>query len=419
MPQLTSQLKSMQLFKIITLVCLCLFLNAPLAWAIPIKIGMSATFTGASRNLGIELYQGAMAYIENVNKSGGINGNEILVQVYDDKYEPLPALQNTIKLVEQDKVIALFNYVGTPTVVQILPLLKKYADQNTLLFFPLTGAQPHRQPPYSQYVFNLRASYREETAGIVDNLVKVGRKRIAIFYQLDSYGRSGWDGVLKALQKNDLDIVEEATYRRGATFETSFKPQVEAIKKATPDAIISIGSYQACAGFIRDARNAGLNIPIANVSFVGSESLLKLLVEAAGQSGRDYTRNLINSQVVPSYEDLSLPAVEEYRKLIDAYRATPSKPPIPSDYKPIRYSFVSFEGFLNAKLLVEILKLVPDLSTPPDLSPIVEKLENLDIGIGAPITFNSQKHQALNTVYYTTVESGIFIPIRDWDKFAK
>lgn len=412
----------MKLFKFITftILCyLCLFFNPYLAWAVPIKIGMSATFTGASRNLGIELYQGAMAYIENVNKSGGINGNEIVVQVYDDKYEPLPALQNTIKLVEQDQVISLFNYVGTPTVVQILPLLKKYAEQNTLLFFPLTGAQPHRQPPYSQYVFNLRASYREETGGIVDNLVKVGHKRIAVFYQLDSYGRSGWDGVLKALQKNDLDIVEEATYRRGTTFDASFKAQVEAIKKANPDAIISIGSYQACAGFIRDARDAGLNVPIANVSFVGSESLLKLILEAGDKSGRDYTRNLINSQVVPSYEDLSLPAVEEYRKLIDAYRSQPSKPPVPDDYKPIRYSFVSLEGFLNAKLLVEILKSVPDFSLPLDLRPIVEKVENLDIGIGVPITFSAQKHQALSNVYYTTVESKKFIPIRNWEKFTK
>ncbi|HBE16515.1 MAG TPA: ABC transporter substrate-binding protein [Cyanobacteria bacterium UBA11149] len=412
----------MKLFKFITfsILCyLCLFLNPYLAWAVPIKIGMSATFTGASRNLGIELYQGAMAYIENVNKSGGINGNEIVIQVYDDSYEPLPALKNTIKLVEQDRVISLFNYVGTPTVVQILPLLKKYVEQNTLLFFPLTGAQPHRQPPYSQYVFNLRASYREETGGIVDNLVKVGNKRIAVFYQLDSYGRSGWDGVLKALQKNDLDIVEEATYRRGTTFDTSFKSQVEAIKKENPDAIISIGSYQACAGFIRDARDGGLNVPIANVSFVGSESLLKLLLEAGDKSGRDYTRNLINSQVIPSYEDLSLPAVEEYRKLIDAYRSQPSKPPVPDDYKPIRYSFVSFEGFLNAKLLVEILKLVPDFSPGLDLRHIVEKVENLDIGIGVPITFSAQKHQALSNVYYTTVESGIFIPIRNWEKFAK
>jgi branched-chain amino acid transport system substrate-binding protein len=50
--------------------------------------------------------------------------------------------------------------------------------------------------------------------------------------------------------------------------------------------------------------------------------MLSLLVKHRNSTGRDYTRALVNSQVVPSYEDLSLPAVTEYRAFMDKYRST-------------------------------------------------------------------------------------------------
>src|SRR5215475_4828682 len=103
-------------------------------------IGMSAAFTGTSQDLGIELYRGSMAYIEHVNRRGGIYGRKIVIKAYDDSYNPIPAIQNTIKLVQADNVFLLFNYVGTPTVTRILPLLKSYKDKFIYLFSPFTGA---------------------------------------------------------------------------------------------------------------------------------------------------------------------------------------------------------------------------------------------------------------------------------------
>ena len=99
-----------------------------------------------------------------------------------------------MRLVEDDHVFLLFGYVGTPTVTRVLPLIRRYSDRPVYLFFPFTGAQPQRQPPYTECVFNLRASYQEETAGLVEPFLRIGRQRIAVFYQIDAYGRSGWDG---------------------------------------------------------------------------------------------------------------------------------------------------------------------------------------------------------------------------------
>ncbi len=248
---------------------------------------------------------------------------------------------------------------------------------------------------------------------IVNHLVSLGRSRVAVFYQIDAYGRSGQEAVHKSLAKKGLRLVGEATYHRGTTYEASMKPQVKTIRAASPDSVISIGAYAACAAFIRDSRDAGLNFPIANVSFVDSENMLKLLLKTGKEIGRDYTVNLINSQVVPSYDKTELPAVAEYRDLIARHEVVPPKGLISQDYEPHEFSPVSLEGFLNAKLVVEILKrLGPDFH-PNSVKSVVESIKEYDLGIGIPVSFGPNRHQGLDKVFLTTVEQGRFVPIAE------
>ena len=378
-----------------------------------IILGMSAAFSGPSRGLGIELYRGAIAYFTHVNRAGGVGGRKIVVKTYDDGYQPTPSVENTVKLMLKDRVFALFGYVGTPTVTRVLPLLKKFQNEKTYLFFPFTGAQPQRQPPYGEFAFNLRASYRQETAGLVDNFVSVGRRRIGMFYQADAYGRSGWAGVRRALKKYDLRIVGEATYRRGQKFTSVMRRQVEILKAAKPEAIICIGAYAACAAFLRDAVDLGLRVPIANLSFVGSENLLKLITESQEDSGR-YAELLVNSQVVPSYEDVSIPAVRQYRDLMERYSPQPPPELLKEAYTPFSHSFVSLEGFLDAKLMVEILRRLGDNPGRDKLENAVFSVKDFDLGIGEPVNFSMNRRQGLDRVYYTVVDGGRFVPLHDW-----
>jgi branched-chain amino acid transport system substrate-binding protein len=377
-----------------------------------IRIGMSAAFTGPTRGLGIELYRGSMAYFNHINEQGGVFGNKIIVIAYDDGYNPVPTIRNTIRLVQEDDIFLLFDYVGTPTVTRMLPLLKIYNGwREVLLFFPFSGAQPQRERPYGEYVFNLRASYHQEIDALVSYLASIGRNRIAVFYQIDAYGRSGWEAVQKSVAKHGARMVGEATYFRGTMYQTSMQSQVKVIRQSSPDSIISIGAYEACAAFIRDSRDAGLNVPIANVSFVDSENMLKLLVNTGENNGKDYTANLINSQVVPSYETTELPAIAQYRDLMGKYDVMPPKSLIKQDYEPHKHSPVSLEGFLNAKLLVAILdRLGPDLR-PRNMRSTVEAIKDFDLGINVPVNFDADRHQGLDAVFLTTVEQGRFVPI--------
>jgi ABC-type branched-subunit amino acid transport system substrate-binding protein len=383
-----------------------------------ILLGMSAAFSGPSRGLGIELYRGSQACFEDVNARGGVHGRKIRLKVYDDGYNPIPAIDNTVRLIEKDNVFLLFGYVGTPTVTRVLPLLKRHSDKDVFLFFPFTGAEPQRQPPYDEFAFNLRASYRQETAGLVNHFLAIGRQRIGYFYQIDAYGRSGWEGVRSALKEKGLRIAAEATYRRGTSFDESLRAQVDILRKADVDAVISVGAYAACAAFIRDARDAGWDVPIANVSFVGSENLLAHLARAGKANDKDYTTNLINSQVVPSYNQLDLPAVRDYRALM---KNAPPPPPQfhQDDYEPLPHSFVSFEGFLNARLLVQVLERLGPRPERKRIRAATEGIEEFDLGIGEPVSFGPRRHQALDTIYYTVVKDGRFVLLDDWERWRK
>ncbi len=152
----------------------------------------------------IQMHHGARLYFDAVNRDGGVFGQRIELRLLDDGYEPARCKANTERLIAED-VFALFGYVGTPTALAALPLM----NQHRIPFFgPFTGAQALRDP-FSRQVFHVRASYDDETALIVDPLVNLGLKRIAVLRQNDSYGQAGLDGVQRALAA--IGLVERNT----------------------------------------------------------------------------------------------------------------------------------------------------------------------------------------------------------------
>ena len=382
-----------------------------------IVLGMSAAFSGPSRGLGNELYRGASACFEQVNANGGVDGRRIVLRTCDDGYQPDRCVKNTAALMADEQVFALFGYVGTPTVARVLPLLQAHQDEHLYLFFPFSGAQPQRDPPYGEFAFNLRPSYRAETAGLVDNLLDVGCERIVVFYQDDDYGRSGSAGVREALRRRGEQLAGEASYRRGDPFMLSMSPQVETLKAADPDAVICVGSYAACAALLRDAVDGGLHVPIANLSFVGSENLLQLVAERRDDVER-YTDLLVHSQVVPSYEDDAIDVVREYRQLVEKHDPQPPAHLQTDGYEPFTHSFAALEGFLNAKLMVEILRRLEGEPSREGLERAVFTLQDLDLGVGERASFSPDRRQGLLRVYYTVVQDGRFVPLKDWRRFA-
>jgi len=386
--------------------------SAPGVSARDVKIGMSAAVKASQAGLGTELWRGASAYYAELNARGGLNGRQLTVIALDDDYQPDPCVRNTIQLLEQDPAFFLSNYVGTPTLTRALPIIKRYGD--AILVGNFTGAQPQREAPYVDFVFNIRASYRQEMAALVERFWALGARKFGVYYQIDAYGRSGTDGVERALAQRGTRIVSEATYVRGAKFDEDMTPAVSVLRQAGCDVVLCTGAYQGCGAFVRTARDAGWPVPVSNVSFVGSDAMLALLLKQAKATGRDYTRALVNSQVVPSYDDVSLPCVAEYRALMDKHSPVLPEALRDKTYAPQRYSFISLEGFINAKVVAEGLRRAGHNPTRASLRQALESMRNVDLGIGAPLTFGPERHQGLDSVYFTRVEAGRWVPVTDW-----
>src|SRR5438045_9262997 len=126
---------------------------------------------------------------------------------------------------------------------------------------------------------------------LVERFWSLGARSFGVFYQIDAYGRSGTDGVARGLAQRGARITAEATYPRGAKFTDDMSPAVHALQKAGVDVVLCTGAYQGCGAFVRSARAAGVLPPVSNLSFVGADAMLALLVKPGRRKGGHYPRD--------------------------------------------------------------------------------------------------------------------------------
>ena len=316
-----------------------------------------------------------------MNASGGVYGRKIRLISYDDKYDPPLTVENTKRLIDDDQVFVLFNYVGTPTSVKIIDIINE-ANIPAFVFF--TGAEALRTP-FRPNMFHVRASYFEEAEGAIKYFVDdLGFKDIAVFYQDDAFGLAVLEGVNQALNRRDMQIADTATYIRG---ETEVKGAVESLAKSKAQAVIMVGTYKPLAKFVKLSHFQRYFPYFHTVSFVGSKAYgLELKGRGVQSSELD---KIIVTQVVPSPHANEEAIVSDYREMIKKYFP---------DEKP---NYVSLEGYINAKILTAALKIAGKELTRTKLIEAIQGIDNLDIGIGKNLVYGPQDHQGLNGVYYS------------------
>ena len=378
------EIKSQLKFLLITasLCCLAIFF-VPSAMAEDgvtenkIVIGQSCALKGPAQALGQGMRDGALAYFNHVNAKGGINGKIIKLITLDDGYQPKACVTNTNQLIEKDNVFLLFGYVGTPTSKAVFDIIK---TTKVPFFAPFTGAEFLRNP-LTKGIFNIRASYFQETEAMVDTLLKNNKKRISVFYQEDSFGEAGLKGVKIALQKRGMKILSKASYERNTL---DVENTVSEIAISNPDAVIMIGAYKPCAKFIHLMRGKTKSRPIfLNVSFVGADALAETLLNKG--------LGVVITQVVPYPFDKRIPVVAEYHQMTQKYM-TESK-----------ISFTGMEGFIAAKALCRIFQKMNHF-TRAEFKRTADSM-NESLG-GFKVHFTPKNHQGSNLVHFTQIGPG-------------
>ena len=347
-----------------------------------VVIGQSVPLSGPAQELGIEMQLGAKLYFDHINSQGGVNGRKIKLLTLDDGYEPDRATANTKQLIDKDDVFALFGYVGTPT---SLAALKVSNPAGVPFVGAFTGAEALRTP-FNRLIFNVRASYNDETEKIVEQFTSLNVKRIAVFYQNDAYGNAGLTGVEKAMAKRDLKLVATATVERNSS---DVAAAVKTLIAAKPDMVVMVTTYKSTAAFINAMRAAGSAAQFYTVSFVGSRALANELGAAGAGVGI--------SQVVPFPWSRTLPVVRDYQKLLAASGSGRD------------VSFTSLEGYIAARVFVEGLRRAGKEPSRDKFISAMENLRNFDAG-GFTVNFAPGNHNGSTFVELTIIrKDGSFL----------
>ncbi len=332
---------------------------------------------------------GGRIHFEEVNEAGGIHGRKIRLIARDDGYEPTRTIECVNELIREDGVFALGFFVGTPTGVKAGAMAQR---RKVPLFGLMTGAEPLRHP-VKRYLLHVRASYYDETRAMIDGLVGVGKDRIAVFHQDDAFGRAVLKGVRIALAEHGREPVALGRFARSTMDVAAGLSEIEASK---PDAVVLVGTYAPLAKFVDEGRQRGLDALFLNVSFVGT----KAFAEAAGAAGE----GVVVTQVVPSPNRRDLPAVAEYHAALARFGqgAAPN--------------FVSLEGYVTARVLVEGLRRAGPALTRESFVDAVEAMAGVDVGLGPLTAYSPDYHQAFGKVFPTVLRGGEAVVFDDWSE---
>ena len=342
--------------------------------ATTVTVGQSAAFSGPAAELGTDMRKGILAYFDYVNRAGGVNGRKLALKSLDDGYEATRAAENTKKLIGED-VFALLGYVGTPTSEAAKPI---FTEARVPFVGAFTGAELLRSP-FNRYIFNVRASYFAETDAIVNLIAKLDMKRIAVFYQNDSYGKAGLTGVERAMAARNMKILTTGTVERNSV---DVAAAVKEIASKDPQAVVMISAYKSCAAFIKEMKKANSNPQFMNVSFVGTKAL-------AAELG-DEGRGVAVSQVMPFPWNMGTPVVKDYQKQLAGGNATAD------------YGFGSLEGYIAAKIFVEGLRRAGSNPTRENFINAMESLRDYDAG-GYYVTYTPSDHNGSKFVDLTVI----------------
>lgn len=291
----------MKLKKIISLIP-ALFMFFGIAWADTIKIGFNVPLTGFAAADGESALNGAKLAVNQANASGGINGKQIELVVYDDQASPKEAVPIANRLIEKDgvKVAVSGSYSGSTRaaagVFQAagIPYISAYA-----IHPGITRA--------GKYVF--RTSFMGEVQGRAGALL-IGQtmqlKRVVVITLKNDFGKSLAAGFKAEAANFGIEIINEYEY---SIRDRQFGPIVAKVRADKPDAIYASGYFFTAGPLVNQLRSGGVTVPIIGQEGYDSEQFIK--IAGAASEGVIITTSLDRDSNSPETRSF----ITEYEKL--------------------------------------------------------------------------------------------------------
>jgi ABC-type branched-subunit amino acid transport system substrate-binding protein len=336
-----------------------------------IAVGQSAVFSGPVAATGNSYRRGIELYFEQVNKAGGVNGRKLQLTALDDAYDPKRTIENTRRLIDENKVFALIGYVATANLIAAMPVAE---EARVPMFAPLVGTTSIRLK-HNRYLFHVRASYEAELARITQQLAVVGTNKVAVVYQDSVFGKSNLETLLQLAKAEKLEVVKTLPMAITAASATDIAGQ---LKQAAPNAVVMIMAGTMSEVLIRDMRASGLGTPLYTIS-VG-------LADAKASATRlnGALRGVITASIVPSPTLERYGIVKEYRKALGASAGSGD-------------NYTVLEGYIVARTFVEGLRRAGRNLTRENFIAALEGVGSLDLG-DFRVDYGPKNHNGSNFV---------------------
>lgn len=343
-----------------------------------IVFGCSAALSGPLQENGIDYTNGILCGFNAVNDAGGIQNHHLRLRVLDDQYEPFITGKNITSLLLDPNLFGILGVVGTPPSEEAM----KITTRSQIPFLmPLSGAEFLYNYPYKN-VFTLRPSYSDEARRMVNHMQRQNIRKIAIFYQNDSYGLASLYALQQAVRSTPIEIIAEGVYNRNTL---SIYYAFNEITKAAPDAVVIGGALKPTVEFIRKTAQFSPKLTFYTFSFVGYEPLRKALLAERLIDAPTYM-----TQTVPPLSK-NLPEITLFKRLYQHYY--PSKEP----------TSIAFEGYLASQVILKALNKSSTISR----SSFERSLSDLEFMLvdRQMIRYGKTQHQGLHNIYLLKLNS--------------
>lgn len=218
-----------------------------------LRVGVIGPMSGGSADFGRAMVNGVELAVAEINPLGGYLGRPIELVVKDDKGDPETGLRLSEELVTQDKVIATIGFCNTGVAIRSIPVFQRAQSP---LIVPCAAGSPVTKvvPPAESFVFRVSPSEEIKAPFIVQDLLKRGWNRVAIFADNTPYGESGKNDVTKALESAGLKPVHVTSFPLGIK---TLQPEMEKARAAGANVVFAytVGPENAVIARSRTAIN--------------------------------------------------------------------------------------------------------------------------------------------------------------------
>jgi branched-chain amino acid transport system substrate-binding protein len=313
---------------------------------VPIKIGVSVQQTGQYAELGQTVHRAQQLCVKQANERGGVLGRRLELIAEDDQSQPANAARIYEKMIEQDKIDAVFSPFSSP----ITEAVANVTEKHKLPLIACCAASSSIFKKGRRFIFMLLTRGEEYLEGFIEIAAKRGLKTLAIIHEDTVFPKTVMQGAVELAKKRGLRVSALEAYPAKTT---EFAAILAKINGANPDAIAAITYFNDSIAIARQLKDLNINPKMFAVTVGGD---FPKFYETLGRTAEYvYGPSQWEPELVTLRAGGLVPIAREYpgaREFVEAYR---------KEFPGAELSYQTAQGYGGCQVLLEAIRQVGSL----------------------------------------------------------